>query len=53
VDKIEYDRNLTLLQEKLEEKTFARFWAKGMGMTFEQTIEFALEEVGVEQRTRS
>jgi predicted ATPase len=53
VDKIEYDRNLTLLQEKLEEKTFARFWAKGMGMTLEQTIEFALEEVGVEQRTRS
>jgi len=50
MDKIEYDRNLTLLQEKLEEKTFARFWAKGKEMTLEQTIAFALEEVGVGQR---
>lgn len=44
LDKIEYDRNLALLHEKLDEKTLARFWAKGRGLTFEQAIEFALKD---------
>ncbi len=44
LDKIEYDHNLPLLSEKLDEKTLTRFRAKGNGMTLEQAIAFALEE---------
>jgi non-specific serine/threonine protein kinase len=44
MDKIEFDRNLPLVFEKLDEKTLARLRAKGNGMTLEQAIAFALEE---------
>ncbi len=44
MDKIEYDCNLPLLAEKLDEKTLTRFWTQGKGMTLEQAIAFALEE---------
>jgi predicted ATPase/DNA-binding SARP family transcriptional activator len=43
LDRIEYDRNLSLLFEKLDEKTLARFWAKGKGISLEQAIAFAME----------
>ena len=44
IDQLEYDRNLALLKTKLDEKTLARFWSKGMAMTREEAIAFALEE---------
>lgn len=42
LDKIEYDRNLPLLQTKLDKLTMARLWAKGGEMSLEQGIAFAL-----------
>jgi len=42
LDKIEYDRNLPLLQTKLDKLTMARLWAKGAEMSLEQGIAFAL-----------
>ena len=44
VDKIEYDRNLPLLEGKLDEKTLARFFEKGKRMTLEEAIAFAFDE---------
>ena len=44
MDKMEYERNLALLRAKLDEKTFAKFWEKGKGISFEQAIALALEE---------
>jgi len=44
LDKLEYERNLALVREQLEEKTLAKFWAKGTAMSLEQAIAFALEE---------
>ena len=44
MDKMEYERNLTLLVTQLDEKVFDKFWAKGKAMTMEQAIAFALEE---------
>jgi hypothetical protein len=41
---MEYERNLALLRVKLDEKTLTRFWAKGKGMSFEQTIAFSMQE---------
>jgi non-specific serine/threonine protein kinase len=43
LDKFDYERNLTLLREKLDEKILNKFWAKGRAMSLEQTIAFALE----------
>ena len=44
MDKKEYEHNLALLRAKLEEKTLAKFWAKGKAMSLEQAVAFALEE---------
>ena len=44
LDKIEYDRNVPLLHEKLDEKTLSKFWAKGKVMSLDEAIAFALEE---------
>jgi hypothetical protein len=43
MDKMEYDRNLAVLQTKLDEPTLKKFWAKGNEMSVEETIKFALE----------
>ncbi len=43
LDKIEYDRNLLLLQDQLDRKTLARLWAKGQGMSLDDAIALALE----------
>jgi predicted ATPase/DNA-binding SARP family transcriptional activator len=47
MDKMEYERNLALVRAKLDEKTFAKFWAKGKMMSFEEAIAFALEEAEI------
>jgi hypothetical protein len=44
LDKIEYDRNLHLLHEKLDEKTLTKFWAKGAAMSLDDAIALALVE---------
>ena len=44
IDGTEYERSLASLREKLDEKTLAKFWDKGKGISLEDTIEFALEE---------
>jgi predicted ATPase/DNA-binding SARP family transcriptional activator len=44
MDKMEYERNLALLHAKLDEKTLAKLWEKGTGMSFDDAIAFALEE---------
>jgi hypothetical protein len=45
MDKVEYERNLTLLRTQLDEKVFNKFWAKGHAISFEEAIAFALEEI--------
>jgi non-specific serine/threonine protein kinase len=42
-DKEEYARNLSILQAGLDEKTLARFWARGKLMTYEEAVALALE----------
>jgi len=44
IDKLEYERNLALLRANMDEKALAKFWVKGKGMSFEQSIAFVLEE---------
>jgi predicted ATPase/DNA-binding SARP family transcriptional activator len=44
MDKMEYERNLTLLRTQLDEKVFNKFWSKGKKMSFEEAITFALEQ---------
>jgi hypothetical protein len=44
MDKMEYERTVTLLRAKVDEKILARFWEKGKGMSFEDAVAFALEE---------
>jgi tetratricopeptide (TPR) repeat protein len=43
IDKMEYERNLALLKDKLDGKTLAQFWSQGKTMRLEQAISFALE----------
>jgi non-specific serine/threonine protein kinase len=45
MDKMEYDRNLAILQAKVDESTLKKFWAKGNGLSLEEAIAFALEQV--------
>ena len=47
MDKLEYERNLTLLGSTMDQETFAKFWGQGKGMTLEETIAFALEEIRI------
>ena len=44
MDKKEYERNLALVREELDEKILNKFWAKGAAMSFDDAIAFALEE---------
>jgi non-specific serine/threonine protein kinase len=44
MDKKEYERNLAFLRAKLEEKTLAKFWAKGRAMSLNDALAFALQE---------
>jgi non-specific serine/threonine protein kinase len=43
IDKMEYERNLALLKEKLDDKALAKYWSQGKAMTLEQAAAFALE----------
>ena len=43
MDKTEYERNLAILCERLDEKTLARVHEKGRGMSLEQAMTFALK----------
>jgi non-specific serine/threonine protein kinase len=43
VDKMEHERNLTLLRTQLDEKILNKFWAKGKAMSLDEAIAFALE----------
>jgi predicted ATPase/class 3 adenylate cyclase len=42
IDQLEYERNLDLLRTQLDEETLNNFWAKGLAMTMEHAIEYAL-----------
>jgi len=44
MDRQEYDRNLDLLRDELDEKTLVKLWAKGGNMSLDQAVAFALEE---------
>jgi tetratricopeptide (TPR) repeat protein len=44
VDKMEYDRNIALLQARLDEKTLKKFWSDGIKMFLEEAIAFAWVE---------
>ena len=44
MDRIEYERTLALLHEKLDGKTLAKFWEKGKELSFDDAIAFAMEE---------
>ena len=44
IDKLEYERNLGQLRTRLDEKTFAKFWAKGKAVSLDKAVAFALEE---------
>jgi hypothetical protein len=43
-DQVEFNRGISALRARLDEKTCAKFWAKGKAMTFEQAIAYALED---------
>jgi non-specific serine/threonine protein kinase len=43
MDKMEYERNLSVLRANLDVNTLAKFWAKGKAMSLDETIDFALE----------
>ncbi len=42
-DRDHHERNVALVRETLGEEAFNRLWMKGKAMTFDQTIQFALE----------
>ncbi|HEX5940896.1 MAG TPA: hypothetical protein VFY66_01405, partial [Anaerolineales bacterium] len=42
MDKMEYERNLAIVQAKLDEQAFKNFWIKGTHMSLEQAMDFAL-----------
>lgn len=44
VDKLEYERNLPIVREKLDKKTLDKFWVEGRGMSLDEAITFALGE---------
>lgn len=43
-DKMENDRKLSVLQRKLDQHTFKKFWEKGNRMSLDDAIAFALGE---------
>jgi len=44
VDKMEYERNLSVLHTQMNKKAIARYWAQGKALTMDQAIQFALQE---------
>ena len=44
MDKSEFDNGVSVLRAQMDEKTLAKFWAKGKAMSFDDAIAFALEE---------
>jgi tetratricopeptide (TPR) repeat protein len=44
MDKLEYDRKLTVLQTKLDQQALEKSWEKGNRMSLDQALAFALEE---------
>ena len=42
VDRIEYERHVSMLRSQLEQESFENAWAEGATMTTEQAVEFAL-----------
>ena len=42
MDKMEYDRNLAVLQGKLDKTALRKFWEKGNAMSLEQAVQFAV-----------
>jgi hypothetical protein len=45
MDKMEYDRNLPIVREKLNKKILDKFWVEGRGMSLDEAIAFALEGI--------
>jgi tetratricopeptide (TPR) repeat protein len=43
MDRMEYERNLFILQKELDEETLKKFWEKGTRMSLDQATAFALE----------
>ncbi len=43
-DQVELDRGISALRARLDERSFAKSWAKGKTMALDQAIAFALEE---------
>jgi len=43
-DQQQYQRNVNQLRDQLDNLTFMKAWTKGHAMTFEQAVEFALNE---------
>jgi non-specific serine/threonine protein kinase len=44
VDKMEYERNLALLRDQIDEKIFNTSWLRGQPMSLEELIAFAMED---------
>ena len=44
MDQLEYERNVKSLRSQLDEKSLAKSWAKGSGMSLDEAIALALEE---------
>jgi len=44
-DQVEFNRGVSALRVRLDEKTCAKFWTKGKAMSLERGVVFALEEV--------
>ena len=41
-DQMEFDEYKALVRSQLDEETFARAWAAGQSMTFDQALDYAL-----------
>jgi predicted ATPase/DNA-binding SARP family transcriptional activator len=45
IDKMEYERNLALIREQVDEQTLAKFWIRGQKLSFQEAITLTLEEI--------
>jgi predicted ATPase len=43
-DQVEFNHGISMLNTRLDEKTYAKFWTKGKAMSLDDAITFALEE---------
>jgi predicted ATPase/DNA-binding SARP family transcriptional activator len=43
-DQVEFNRGISALRARLDEKTYAKFWTKGKAMSLDEAIAFALGE---------